>query len=206
MMDVSTWMRNAIAVPVLLMTGCSQAPDAGSAAEAIDAERLLDHVRVLSSDEFGGRLPGSPGEELTVNYLIEQFREIGLAPGNPDGTYIQHVPLAAYRSEPEVNIVVSGKPLPLEFLEDYVASSRRLNGKVEVSSSEVVFVGYGVVAPEYDWDDYKGFDVTGKTIIALVNDPPVPDPNDPSLLDDSMFGGRAMTYYGRHTYKREIAA
>jgi len=189
-----------------LMIACSSTPNPEPAAEAITAEGLLDHIRVLSSDDYGGRLPGSAGEELTVGYLTEQFREIGLAPGNPDGTYVQDVPLAAYRSEPNARIVVGGRPLAMEPLEDFVAGSRRLRGKVEVSDSEIVFVGYGVVAPEYDWDDYKGLDVTGKTIVMLINDPAVPDPNDPSRLDDTMFNGRAMTYYGRWTYKYEIAA
>lgn len=165
----------------------------------------MKHIRVLASDEFEGRLPGTTGEELTVNYLIEQFKSLGLEPGNPDGGYIQEVPLAGYRAAPDAHFDAGGGRIGLKALEDYVAISRRLTPEVEVTGAEMVFVGYGVVAPEYGWDDYKDVDVKGKTIVMLINDPAIPDPNDPSKLDQSLFKGRAMTYYGRWTYKYEIA-
>src|SRR5262249_37459598 len=109
--------------------------------------------------------------------------------------------------DPKMHFAVSGKPpMYLKFADDFVASSARLQNEIKINNSDVVFVGYGVVAPEYGWDDYKGVDVRGKTILMLINDPAVPDPKDPSKLDDKMFKGKAMTYYGRWTYKYEIAA
>src|SRR5438105_7154173 len=104
-------------------------------------------------------------------------------------------------------LAVAGKPpMELKYPDDFVASSARLQPEIKVDNSDLVFVGYGVVAPEYGWDDYKGVDVRGKTILMLINDPAVPDPNDASKLDEKMFKGRAMTYYGRWTYKYEIAS
>ncbi len=176
------------------------------AREAITPNDLLKHIKILASDEFEGRAPGSKGEELSVKYISEQFKALGLKPGNPNGTYTQEVPLAGITSAPTATFVTDGKPTQLKFPDDYVASSARLQEEVKVENSEIVFVGYGVVAPEYNWDDYKGVDVRGKTILMLINDPAIPDPNDPAKLDDKMFKGRAMTYYGRWTYKYEIAA
>src|SRR3989440_8911890 len=108
--------------------------------------------------------------------------------------------------EPQFSIKVGGRALSYTFPDAYVAVSRHFEPQVDVNDSDVVFVGYGIVAPEYGWDDYKGVDVGGKTIVMLINDPPVPDPSDPSKLDDKVFKGPAMTYYGRWTYKYEIAA
>ena len=138
--------------------------------------------------------------------MQKQFQDMGLKPGNPDGTYLQNVPLAGITSTPHTDISVKGKKLPLVDKKDYIALSSRYVSQVDVKNSDIVFVGYGVVAPEYGWDDYKDVDVKGKTILMLVNDPAIPDPNDPSKLDDKMFKGAAMTYYGRWTYKYEIAS
>ncbi|MEP7078356.1 MAG: M28 family peptidase [Chthoniobacterales bacterium] len=177
-----------------------------AAVEAITPNDLLKHIKVLASDEFEGRAPGSKGEELSVKYVTDRFKELGLKPGNPNGTYVQEVPLAGITSAPAASFVVDGKSTDLKFPDDYVASSARLQEQVKVENSDIVFVGYGVVAPEYGWDDYKGVDVRGKTILMLINDPALADPNDPAKLDEKMFKGRAMTYYGRWTYKYEIAA
>lgn len=179
--------------------------DTKAALDSMTADDIMRHIRALSSDEYEGRAPGTKGEELTVSYLTDQFKRFGLKPGNPDGTYIQNVPLVGFRSQSTASYTAGGKKTDLKPLDDYVAISRRFVPEVNVQDSDVVFVGYGVVAPEYGWDDYKGVDVKGKTIVMLVNDPAVPDPADPSRLDDSMFKGRAMTYYGRWTYKYEIA-
>ncbi len=174
---------------------------------SITAEGLAAHIRRLASDEFEGRAPATRGEELTVRYLIEQFQQLGLRPGNPDGTYIQKVPLVGITADPSASLIVTadGKRMTLRYGEDFVAWTRRV---VETSSVEadLVFVGYGVQAPEFQWDDFKGVDVRGKMLLVLINDPPVPDPRDPTRLDEKMFGGRAMTYYGRWTYKFEKAA
>ncbi len=190
-------------------SGRRAAADAGVIARALDSitsADLLRHTRVLASDEYEGRAPGTRGEELTVAYLTEQFKRLGLKPGNPDGTYIQKVPLVGFTAQPTASFSAGGKRLDLRFPDDYVAVSRRFAPEVNVENSEMVFVGYGVVAPEYDWDDYKGVDVRGKTIVMLINDPAVPDPRQSGALDQRMFRGRAMTYYGRWTYKYEIAS
>src|SRR6184192_2609674 len=176
------------------------------ALDAITRDGLLGHIKMLASDEFEGRAPGSKGEELSIKYSSDQFKQIGLSPGNPDGTYFQEVPLAGIKTTPSASFAVGGKTTTLNYPDDYVASSARLQNEIKVENSDIVFVGYGIVAPEYKWDDYKDVDVRGKTILMLINDPAVPDPKDPSKLDDTMFKGRAMTYYGRWTYKYEIAA
>jgi hypothetical protein len=176
------------------------------ALEAITPDGLLAHIKVLASDEFEGRAPGTKGEELSVKYITDQFKQVGLKPGNPDGTYTQEVPLAGIKSEPSMAFKVGDKTIDLKYPDDFVASSARLEPEIKIDNSDVVFVGYGIVAPEYGWDDYKDVDVRGKTILMLINDPPIPDPKDSSKLDDKMFKGKAMTYYGRWTYKYETAA
>src|SRR6266581_3131316 len=176
------------------------------ALEAITPDGLLAHIKILASDEFEGRAPGTKGEELSVKYITDQFKKIGLKPGNPDGTYTQEVPLAGIKSEPRMSFAIGGQTMDLKYPDDFVASSARLQPEIKIEKSRLVFVGYGVVAPEYGWDDYKNVDVRGKTLLMLIGDPPVPDPKDPSKLDVKMFKGKAMTYYGRWTYKYEIAA
>jgi Zn-dependent M28 family amino/carboxypeptidase len=176
------------------------------AISAIDADGLLEHIKILSSDKFEGRAPGSKGEEESVKYISAQFRQLGLKPGNPNGTYTQEVPLAGLLGTPSAAFTVGDKRMELHSPNDFVAFTQRVIPEIEVKNSDIVFVGYGVVAPEYGWDDFKGVDVKGKTIVFLINDPPLPDPNDPSKLDDKMFKGKAMTYYGRWSYKYEIAA
>jgi Zn-dependent M28 family amino/carboxypeptidase len=176
------------------------------ALEAITPDGLLAHIKVLASDEFEGRAPGSKGEELSVKYITDQYKKIGLKPGNPDGTYMQEVPLAGIKSEPQMSFAIGDKTMDLKYPDGFVASSARLQPEIDIAKSDLVFVGYGVVAPEYGWDDYKTADVKGKTLLMLIGDPPIPDPKDASKLDDKMFKGKAMTYYGRWTYKYEIAA
>jgi Zn-dependent M28 family amino/carboxypeptidase len=176
------------------------------ALEAITPDGLLAHIKVLASDEFEGRAPGTKGEELSVKYISDQFKKIGLNPGNPDGTYTQEVPLAGIKSEPRMSFTIGDKTIDLKYPDDFVASSARLQPEIKVDKSDVVFVGYGIVAPEYGWDDYKDVDVRGKILLMLIGDPPIPDSKDPSKLDEKMFKGKAMTYYGRWTYKYEIAA
>jgi len=180
--------------------------DLHPAIDSITSADLLAHIKTLASDEYEGRSPGTHGEDLTVAYLTDRFKKMGLTPGNPDGTYIQKVPLVGYTSDTKVVITAKGRKLAMTPRTEYVAGSRRYTADIKVPASDIVFVGYGIVAPEYHWDDYKGVDVKGKTILMLVNDPPVPDPSDPSRLDEKMFKGKAMTYYGRWTYKYEIAS
>ena len=194
------------APPPVASNATSATADTKAAADSIKGDELLAHIKTLASDEYEGRAPGTPGEDKTVNYLTEQFKKIGLKPGNPDGTYIQKVPLAGFTPTPTMAFKVGGKTMTLDASSDYLAVSLRYVPEVKVENSDVVFVGYGVVAPEYGWDDYKGVDVKGKTVVFLINDPAIPDATDPSKLDEKMFKGKAMTYYGRWTYKYEIAS
>ena len=179
--------------------------DADSAAGAITAAELLQHIKDLGADSMEGRAPGTPGEQKAITYMQGQFKALGLAPGNPDGTYLQNVDLIGYLAHPKASFTARGKTIALRYPDDYIALSRHDRPETKVDNSDIVFVGYGVVAPEYGWDDYKGVDVKGKTILMLVNDPPVRVPND-TALDTTMFKGKAMTYYGRWTYKYEIAS
>ena len=167
-------------------------------AAGISADTLLAATRTLASDEFEGRAPGSDGETKTVAFLTEHFSALGLTPGNPDGTWVQDVPLVGITPLPGDSLVVTadGESRTLEPAVDYVAATKHVVEEVEVSDAEFVFVGYGARAPEYDWDDFGDTDVSGKILLFLVNDPPL----------DDVFGGPAMTYYGRWTYKHEIAA
>ena len=171
----------------------------------IKPDALLAHIKILASDEFGGRGPDSPGEQKTVSYLIAQAKQMGLKPGNPNGTYTQNVTLWGIRSEGTLTITTAGTAMMLTPRQDYTASSQMPQPKIDIASAGMVFAGYGVVAPEFHWDDYKGTDVKGKVVVLLTGDPPVPDPNDPAKLDDKMFLGRALSYYGRPATKYEIA-
>ncbi len=188
---------------LLLVTACARGEEVAS--RAIDAADLMRLTTTLASDEFEGRAPGTPGEEKTVALLTARFQELGLAPGNPDGSYVQAVDLVGFTAQPTASFAVGSRRIGLRFPDDYVAVSRRTVPEVNVVNSDMVFVGYGVVAPEYGWDDFKGVDVRGKTVVMLINDPAVPDPADASRLDSTMFRGPAMTYYGRWTYKYESA-
>jgi Zn-dependent M28 family amino/carboxypeptidase len=187
-------------------TSAALPPELKAGLDSISSDTILQHTKVLSSDEYEGRGPGTKGEELTVKYLTEQFQKLGLKPGNPDGTFVQKVPLVGFTGQPTASFVAGAKKIDLKFPQDYVAVSRRFVPESKVENSDIVFVGYGVVAPEYGWDDYKGVDVRGKTIVMLINDPAVPDATDTSKLDEKIFKGQAMTYYGRWTYKYEIAS
>jgi Zn-dependent M28 family amino/carboxypeptidase len=208
--DTMKWMQQLsfLAVTALFSATALDARAQGQPpATGVKADDLMAHIKILSADEFEGRAPGTAGEEKSIGYLTSKFKELGLAPGNPDGTYIQKVPLAGITAKPTISVdILNGRVVPLEFPKDAVVWSKRYVPEVKVTDSEVVFVGYGIVAPEYGWDDYKDVDVRGKTILMLINDPPIPDPKDPTKLDEKMFKGKAMTYYGRWTYKYEIAA
>jgi Zn-dependent M28 family amino/carboxypeptidase len=191
-------------------TGASSAIPAGvdSAASVISAASMLQHIKNLSDDSLEGRGPGTPGEDKAVAYIEGQYKALGLAPGNPDGTYRQKVEMIGYTSHPTASFQAGGKKIALTYRDDYVANSRHNRPETKVENSDIVFVGYGVEAPEYGWDDFKGMDVKGKTVLMLINDPAVPQAGtngDMDHLDSTMFKGKAMTYYGRWTYKYEEA-
>jgi Zn-dependent M28 family amino/carboxypeptidase len=192
-------------LPLLALAAC--AGPATQPADQVDlqADRLLADISVLAADSLLGRAPGTEGETRTVAFLAAAFAEAGLQPGNPDGSWTQGVDLVGITSTPTATFRAGDRSIPMTWRDDFVAVSRRTVPTVTVPESEIVFVGYGVVAPEYGWDDYKDVDVTGKTVLMLVGDPAVVDPADPTRLDSTMFRGEAMTYYGRWTYKYEIA-
>jgi Zn-dependent M28 family amino/carboxypeptidase len=214
-------MKRVLLVSLLLAaaactTNETQPPQAQAAAPLLplasmpkaDAQAVLAHIKVLSSDEFEGRAPGTKGEELSVKYLEEQFRALNLKPGNPDGTFVQKVPLVGIlgtQAKP-LTLTKGGKKQTFKWSDDVVAWTKHVADGAAVENSEVIFAGYGVEAPEFNWNDFKDVDVKGKTIVVLVNDPAVADPADPSRLDPNTFKGEAMTYYGRWTYKFEEGA
>ena len=169
---------------------------------SITEAQIAEHMAVLASDEFGGRAPSSPGEELTVAYISEYFASLGLEPGNGD-SYFQDVPLVDITVDPErapFRVTGMGDPMSFAYADDFVTWTTRVVDESSVQDSEMVFVGYGIVAPEFGWDDYAGVDVAGKTVVILVNDPGF------ATQDPDVFSGNTMTYYGRWTYKFEEAA
>ncbi len=172
-----------------------------AALATLHAEEVIAHVQILASDEFQGRGPSSPGEDKTMAYLTEQFSAIGYEPGN-GGTWTQEVPLVSITADSDMSLSIKGNGATntFEYGPDFVAWTTRVVDAVEIDGSELVFVGYGAVAPEYGWNDYEGVDVTGKTVVVLVNDPGF------ATQDPELFRGNAMTYYGRWTYKYEEAA
>ncbi len=186
---------------VLFAVGCSEPPPPppppSPAEDQITAESLVNHVKVLASDEFEGRAPATPGGQKTVEYLAKQLSELGVAPGAPDGTYFQQVPIV--ESVVERNFVLSVPGNTYKYFADVVAFSGVEKARVQVQG-DVVFVGHGINAPELNWNDYAGVNVKGKWVMIMVNDPPAPA-DEPTL-----FGGKALTYYGRWTYKFEEAA
>ncbi len=165
-------------------------------------DTMREVTRTLSSDAFEGRAPGTAGEEKTIAYLIEQFQKAGLKPGN-NGKWTQDVPLVELQAKnvSPLTFTVGGKTMALAYGPEMVVGTYQVTPRIDVANSDVVFVGYGINAPERGWNDYAGVDVRGKTVLILVNDP---DYRTPTL--DGLFGGRAMTYYGRWTYKYEEAA
>jgi Zn-dependent M28 family amino/carboxypeptidase len=192
---------------VLALCAAACGPGSGDGAEAVPAEALaaidtgtiMSHIRVLAADSLMGRLPGSTGEEKTVTYLEGQFKAMGLKPGNTDGNYIQKVPLVgiSVKGAPALTFAKGSVRQTLKWRDDFVAWTKHVAPSASLDKSGMIFVGYGVEAPEFKWDDFKGLDATGKTLVMLVNDPP--------LDDTTQFGGKRMTYYGRWTYKYEQA-
>ncbi|MFN3960343.1 MAG: M28 family metallopeptidase [Parvularculaceae bacterium] len=208
-----------IAASLAALAGCggdggAPAPDAGvlaamgasapaplGAAGGISAEELKRHIRTLSSDAFEGRAPTTPGGAKTRDYIAGEFKRLGLEPVG--GSYFHDVPMVESTLDPAqsfLRIDVNGAVRDLAYRTDAVFATKRALPEVSFDASEMVFVGYGVVAPEHQWNDYAGVDVKGKTVVILVNDPGF------LTQDETLFGGKAMTYYGRWTYKYEEAA
>ena len=183
-------------------------PSAITAMPSFTAAAILDRTKALSADEFEGRAPGTRGEELTVAYLEGELKKLGLQPGNTDGTFTQKVPLVGITGANTVPLTISrgAQRQTFKWSDEVVAWTKHVADGAAIRESDVIFAGYGVTAPEFNWDDFKDVDVKGKTIMVLVNDPQVPDPADASKLDAKLFNGTAMTYYGRWTYKFEEGA
>ncbi|WP_397604485.1 M28 family metallopeptidase [Sphingorhabdus sp.] len=201
----------ALISALTLTSACQKAasPDMDTAAlpqievPALSEKTMQDVTRELSLDTYEGRAPGSIGEEKTVAYLISKFKAAGLEPGN-NGSWTQDVPLIEITAKnvSALNIADrNGKAMSFAYGSEYVIGSYREAPKTDIKQSDMVFVGHGIVAPEKGWNDYSGVDVKGKTVVVMVNDP---DFENQGL--DGPFGGKAMTYYGRWTYKYEEAA
>lgn len=195
-------MKTALLALILIFTLSCQKPDAGSqAALTIDSAGIAKHIAVLASDDFLGRKPFTPGETKTIEYLRDQLQALGLKPGNGD-SYFQEVPLVEINHLPfsTAQLTLDGKTTQLKYWDDVAVRTQQVKNEIVVKNSAMVFAGYGIVAPEYGWNDYDGLDVKGKTVVVMVNDPGF------ATKDSTLFKGNTMTYYGRWTYKYEEAA
>jgi Zn-dependent M28 family amino/carboxypeptidase len=169
-------------------------------APKIDPEKIRAHVKYLASDELEGRGMNQKGGDLAAEYIAAQLKNYGLKPAGDNGTYFQQVPMVGVKTLPETTfgfVPDSGAPVDLKQLDDYVTTNERQTESAEIDAP-IVFVGYGISAPEYQWDDYKGYDLKGKVVLLFVNEPVSEDPK--------FFKGKALTYYGRWTYKFEETA
>jgi Zn-dependent M28 family amino/carboxypeptidase len=188
-------------ITTAILAGCATtsitSDDVAKGYNSIQADEIAKHVKVLASDEFGGRAPSSEGEKLTLDYLTKEFTALGFEPGNGD-SFFQEVPLVSLEADSDMVLNIGGKDY--QYKKDMVMGSSRISAQEGIENSELVFVGYGVNAPEYNWNDYEGLDVKGKTVVMLVNDPGF------ATKDPDLFTGDAMTYYGRWTYKYEEAS
>jgi Zn-dependent M28 family amino/carboxypeptidase len=171
------------------------------ALSSITTEDMKKHISVLASDDFLGRAPSTVGETKTISYLAEQFNRIGLKPGN-NGSYFQELSLVKITADPSMKLNITGgkHDFSLSYPDDFVGGTPQISENIQIDNSDIVFVGYGINSPEYSWNDYNGLDVKGKTVLMLVNDPGY------ATSDTALFTGKAMTIYGRWTYKFEEAA
>lgn len=211
-MTIRQFAIGTLLAGALALGACEGLPVHGGAGAALDIPEvepgqlseatMKDVTRILSSDAFEGRAPGTPGEEKTIALMIERFKAAGLQPGNGD-SWVQEVPLVEITGKDYAPLTITGKgaPLSFDFRKDWVGVTYREEAATSLADSELVFVGYGINAPEKGWNDYAGLDVKGKTVVILVNDP---DWQKQNL--EGPFNGKAMTYYGRWTYKYEEAA
>jgi Zn-dependent M28 family amino/carboxypeptidase len=182
---------------IILIAGCKHNENNNP----ITGDEIKSHIAVLADDSLQGRKPFTAGETKAINYIAGQFKKEGLAPGN-NGSYFQDVPMVEITSTPSATMKITGAKtaIDLNYLTDFVTSTRREVDSLSLKNSPLIFAGYGIVAPEYKWNDYAGLDVKGKTVIVLVNDPGF------KSGEQHLFKGDTMTYYGRWTYKYEEAA
>jgi Zn-dependent M28 family amino/carboxypeptidase len=196
-------MKNTFLVlfGLILLSGCKTKNDISTALSSINEEGMKKNISVLASDDFEGRAPSTKGEEKTINYLAEQFKNLGLEPA-ANGSYFQEVAMLKITADPAMRLNIAGSKgnISLNYADDFIGSTPKTADEIRIDNSDIVFAGYGIIAPEYNWNDYAGIDVKGKTVVVLVNDPGY------ATNDTSLFTGKAMTYYGRWTYKYEEAA
>ncbi|MGA7161547.1 MAG: M28 family peptidase [Bacteroidota bacterium] len=193
-----------------LMVGCllislvsvqaQMTEDEEQAFAVINSHVFQSHLKFLADDLLEGRAPATRGDAVTQKYLVSQFQLLDLEPGGESGTYLQRFPIIGMTADPSMELIAKhgSKEERFKFREEFIGFSGLQDDNVDISNAEIVFVGYGIVAPEQNWDDYKGVDVAGKVLLMMNDDPPSEDPK--------FFGGKARTYYGRWTYKYEIAA
>ena len=196
----STLLKSASLSLLVTLFGCSEPAQEQSTLEnttGVNLNNIKQHIKTLASDEFEGRGPLTRGEVKTVGYLSEQYKALGLT-GAYNSKFLQPVKMAMVTADQNMQLNIGN--LSFKAGKDFTARTKQLQPLIDVRDSDVVFVGYGINAPEYDWNDYKNIDVTGKTVVVLVNDPGF------ATQDDALFTGNAMTYYGRWTYKYEEAA
>lgn len=194
---MSKWFT--LAFTLLLISACSQSP-AEQQAENITENDLMEHIRTLSSDEFMGRGTGTPGEQMSVDYLVSQFEGMGAQPGNSDGSFVQPFPLLGQKtSGADMEMIrhrVGSNLGTFDYFDEFVAWPANESERVNIEDAELIYVGYGIQAPEENWDDFKDADVEGKVLVIKNNDPE---------YSEDLFGGKARLYYGRYTYKYEKA-
>ena len=191
-----------ILLAICVFVGCNKVNKRiEPALESITIDEIKNHISVLASDDFLGRAPTTTGEDKTINYLAEQFRQIGLKPAKGN-SYFQEVSLVKLTADASMRLDISGgkRNLSLVFSDEFIGGTPQISELVQINNSEIVFVGYGINSPENNWNDYEGLDVRGKTVLMLVNDPGY------TTSDNNLFDGKAMTIYGRWTYKFEEAA
>jgi Zn-dependent M28 family amino/carboxypeptidase len=200
---MNAWRISAVLVPAMALLACKAA---SADTPRVDMKRMSEITRVLASDKFQGRAPGTPGEAKTIPYLIAQFKAAGLEPGGDNGGWTQAVPMirTQLKSPMTLSVEQAGQTIALKDPDDLYLGTVRPVDRLKIANAPMVFVGYGVTAPERGWDDFKGADLKGKVAVMLVNDPDFEAaPGEPVA---GKFGGKAMTYYGRWTYKYEEAA
>ncbi|MDX9695221.1 MAG: M28 family metallopeptidase [Bacteroidales bacterium] len=185
----------------IILSSCNQNNDYKQAEATISKNELVRIIKEFSSDAYVGRKPFTSGEDSALAFLIREYKRIGFEPAN-NGSYLQEVPMVEVTDTPDDLMIIStkNKKIELNYKTDFVAFSKQLVDEISLVNSEIVFAGYGIIAPEYNWNDYEGIDVKGKTVIVFVNDPGF------GAADSTFFRGNSMTYYGRWTYKYEEAA
>lgn len=197
--------KNYLIIPMIILVIASCKPkeiNIEPAVESITVDEMREYISVLASDEFLGRFPGTIGEEKTITYLEEQYKLLGCKPANGD-SYFQEVPLVKITADTvsmKMNIRGGKKELDLKFFHDFAGGTPQVTESINIDKSDIIFVGYGINAPEFNWNDYEGLDAKGKTVLMLVNDPGY------ATSDTGLFTGKTMTIYGRWTHKFEEAA